>query len=231
MDIPENRHGDEADDDVTGDTTIADAVDDDDDDDFAGYATMDNVVGADEDDHDIGDWLDEKSGGQISATRGSSCLCNACKHLFTKCQPFGRLDLDPSGSAPFVFSPWCRFLRDLETLKSAASRGCGFCKLISAFIGRNHLQHEPAELMRMKFRIRPRGAPDGPQLEGAYKCYSCSDIDPSVCYRRYFQVNTLKESSQSSSADQAVSLTLTPYHRKPFRELLELRNAATHQFC
>lgn len=57
---------------------------------------------AEVDDEDIGDWLDEKSRGPVSETPGSSRLCNACKNLFTECQPFGRMGLGLSDSVPYL---------------------------------------------------------------------------------------------------------------------------------
>ena len=135
-----------------------------------------------DDDEDIGEWLDERSREAISATRGRSRLCNACKYMFTECQPFGHLDRDPqdfdweSDPAPPQYSPYCRFLHKFETLKDSASRGCAFCKLLLGRIERNTRLYEPADPLRIKIRTYIRDVGVTPQLQYTYDCYNPTDL-------------------------------------------------------
>lgn len=161
--------------------------------------------GDDDDDDDmgidggIGEWLDDKSREPISATSGSCRLCNACKHLFTKCQPFGRFKPDPADpnwylKSGIVSSPFCRFLRNMDTLKYSAIRDCAFCKLMNAGIERKTC--EPVETFKCKIDVQFRGTIGFPYLMCAYDCYD--PTNRSQKFREYSSFDLIQNTSQSS---------------------------------
>ena len=86
--------------------------------------SIDDVASGLDDDRpgpDIGEWLDERSREPILVTEETSCLCNACKYLFTQCQPLGQVNLDSLNSdahvgAVSIYSHYRRFLRSFDTL-------------------------------------------------------------------------------------------------------------------
>ena len=100
-----------------------------------------------------GEWQDWRCQQAVEHTPGAPPLCNACKHFFGEYKPLvivKRFET-PNGMIEKTF--WFRFLATLQALQLSARSGCAFCKLISAVIRGESPGFEPAETVKIKFRV------------------------------------------------------------------------------
>lgn len=80
-----------------------------------------------------GEWQDFRCQEERSSEGKLSPLCNACKQIFTASEAW--LSLKYNGTPRrFRLSDPCKHIRDMEVLRSSATRGCRLCHLLLTYI-------------------------------------------------------------------------------------------------